>query len=48
MKEGDVVLTPIPQADRRVKNRPAIVLREMPGYGDVLVCAHPEQEERLA
>ncbi len=38
MKEGDVVLTPIPQADGRVKNRPAIVLGEMPGYGDVLVC----------
>lgn len=30
MKEGDVVLTPIPQADGMIKNRPAIVLREMP------------------
>lgn len=38
MKEGDVVLTPIPQADGKVKNRPAIILREMPGYSDVLVC----------
>ncbi len=38
MKEGDVVLTPIPQANGKVKNRPAIVLCEMPGYGDVLVC----------
>ena len=38
MKEGDVVLTPIPQADSRVKNRPAIILREMPSYGDLLVC----------
>ena len=38
MKEGDVVLTPIPQADGRVKNRPAILLREMPSYGDMLVC----------
>lgn len=38
MKEGDVVLTPIPQADGRVKNRPAIALREMPGYRDLLVC----------
>jgi mRNA interferase MazF len=38
MKEGDVVLTPIPQADSRVKNRPAIILREMPPYGDLLVC----------
>jgi mRNA interferase MazF len=38
MREGDVVLTPIPQADGSVKNRPALVLREMPVYRDVLVC----------
>jgi len=38
MKEGDVVLTPIPQADGGIKNRPAIVLREMPAYRDMLVC----------
>ncbi len=30
MKEGDVVLTPLPQADGQVKNRPTIILREMP------------------
>lgn len=38
MKEGDVVLTPLPQADGQVKNRPTIILREMPQYGDFLVC----------
>jgi mRNA interferase MazF len=38
MKEGDVILTPIPQADGKVKNRPAIILREMPAYRDLLVC----------
>ncbi|MBA3438318.1 MAG: type II toxin-antitoxin system PemK/MazF family toxin [Pyrinomonadaceae bacterium] len=38
MKEGDVVLTPVPQADGIVKNRPAIILREMPPYRDLLVC----------
>ena len=38
MNQGDVVLTPVPQADRRFKNRPAIILREMPSYGDLLVC----------
>jgi hypothetical protein len=26
MNEGDVVLTPFPQADGKTKNRPAIVL----------------------
>ncbi len=38
MKEGDVVLTALPQADGRIKNRPALVLREMPPYDDLLVC----------
>ncbi|MBX7250338.1 MAG: type II toxin-antitoxin system PemK/MazF family toxin [Candidatus Promineofilum sp.] len=38
MKEGDVVLTPLPQADERVKNRPALFLRAMPPFDDALVC----------
>jgi mRNA interferase MazF len=38
MNEGDVILTPVPQADGVIKNRPAIFLREMPPYRDVLVC----------
>jgi mRNA interferase MazF len=38
MKEGDVVLTPVPQADGKIKNRPAIILREMPPYRDLLIC----------
>jgi mRNA interferase MazF len=38
MKEGDIVLALLPQADGRIKNRPAVVLRGMPGFGDLLVC----------
>jgi mRNA interferase MazF len=38
MTEGNVVLTPLPQADGQIKNRPAIVLRTMPRFGDLLVC----------
>jgi mRNA interferase MazF len=38
MQEADVVLTPVPQANGAIKNRPAIVLREMPPYKDLLVC----------
>ncbi len=38
MTEGAVVLTPLPQADGLVKNRPAVVLRAMPPHGDLLVC----------
>ena len=29
---------PLPQADGMVKNRPAIFLREMPPFHDLLVC----------
>src|SRR5947208_2790276 len=36
--EGDVVLAPLPQANGLAKNRPAIVLREMPPYSDLLLC----------
>ena len=38
MKQGDVVLTPVPQFDGITKNRPAIFLREMPPYQDLLIC----------
>lgn len=49
MKEGDIILTPIPQADGTVKNRPAIVLREMPRYRDLLVCGISTQlHQRVA
>ena len=37
MQEGDVLLTPIPQADRSGKNRPAFFLREMPPYQGLLI-----------
>ncbi len=43
MSEGDVVLTPLPQADGRLKNRPAILLRRMPPFGDFLVCGVSSQ-----
>jgi mRNA interferase MazF len=38
MKQGDLVPTPVPQADGVIKNRPAIFLRELPPYRDLLVC----------
>lgn len=37
MTEGDVVLTPVAQADGTTKNRPAVFLREMPPFKDLLV-----------
>ncbi len=38
MKEGDVILTPVPQADGKLRDRPAIFLREILPYQDLLVC----------
>ena len=38
MNEGDIILAALPQSDGRLKNRPAIVLRAMPPFGDLLVC----------
>ena len=38
MTEGDIILTPLPQADGVIKNRPALFLHEMPPFGDLLVC----------
>ena len=38
MTEGDVVLTSVSQVDGVTKNRPAIFLREMPLFDDLLVC----------
>jgi mRNA interferase MazF len=38
VNESDVILMPLPQSDGKIKNRPAVILREMPSYSDFLVC----------
>ncbi len=43
MREGDVVLAAIPQANGQVKTRPVVVLREMPAFRDLLVCGISSQ-----
>lgn len=43
MTEGDVALTPLPQADGRTKPRPALLLRRMPPFGDWLICGVSSQ-----
>ena len=56
MNEGDVLLTPLPQADGAIKDRPALFLCRMPPFGDFLVCglttqlhqAAPELDEPIA
>ncbi len=37
MQESKIILTPIPQSNGAIKNRPALVLRKMPKYQDLLV-----------
>ncbi|MBM3883976.1 MAG: type II toxin-antitoxin system PemK/MazF family toxin [Verrucomicrobia bacterium] len=38
MREGAIVLLPLAQANGTVKPRPAVALRQLPGFGDWLVC----------
>lgn len=37
ISEGTVALTAMPQADGQIKTRPVLVLKRVPGYGDLLV-----------
>ena len=39
MKDGRIVLASFPCADGRSKERPALVLRELPPNGELLICA---------
>lgn len=43
MKESSIILTPITQANGQIKNRPAIILREMPKFRDFLICGISRQ-----
>lgn len=38
MTEGDIALAPLPQSDGQIKNRPVVLLRRLPPFGDFLVC----------
>lgn len=48
MREGDLVILPLPQAGGALKNRPAVILREMPPFRDVLVCGVSTQLRQAA
>lgn len=43
MKQGDIILFPIQQADGKVKTRPVLLLKQLPGYGDWLGCGISSQ-----
>jgi hypothetical protein len=48
MKEGDVLLTSLPQADGTVKCRPVLFLCRMPPFDDCLVCGITSQLQQVA
>ena len=48
MKEGDVLLAALRQADGAVKDRPVLFLRRMPPFDDFLVCGISTQLQQAA
>jgi mRNA interferase MazF len=40
MREGEIILANLPQADDNFKLRPVLLLKQLPGYNDLLVCGH--------
>ena len=43
IREGDIILASLPQADEQVKLRPALVLRQVPPFNDFLLCGVSSQ-----
>ncbi len=43
MKEGSIILIEMIQADGQCKKRPALILRRLPKYGDLLICGISNQ-----
>lgn len=48
MKESDIILAPVPQADGQIKIRPSLVLRMLPPFGDMLICGISTQLRQQA
>lgn len=46
MREGEIVLALLPQADGQLKHRPALFLRALPPFGDALLCGVSTQLAR--
>ena len=47
MKEGEIVLASILTSDGSYKKRPALILKIMPKYGDLLLCGISSQINQL-
>ncbi len=47
MIEGEITLASLPQADGGVKLRPVLLLKQLPGFKDFLVCGISTQLHQL-
>lgn len=47
MREGELIIADLPLSGQGWKRRPALVLRQLPGYGDYLVCGLSSQLHQL-
>ena len=47
MNEEEIVLANLPQADGSYKLRPVLILKQLPGYNDFLVCGISTQLHQL-
>jgi mRNA interferase MazF len=43
LEEGQIALVAMPQSNGQYKQRPVLLLRKFPGYGDFLVCGISSQ-----
>lgn len=47
MNPSDIVITVLPQADGQLKPRPVLVLKKVPPFGDLLICAVSTQLQQF-
>ena len=47
MREGEIILANLPQSDGNFKLRPVLLLKQLPGYNDFLVCGISTQLQQL-
>ncbi len=43
MKQGNIILSVLPQSDGKLKLRPVLLLKQLPGHGDWIVCGISSQ-----
>ena len=47
MREGEIILAPLPQSDGKTKLRPVLLLKQLPRYNDYLVCGISTQLHQI-